>query len=278
MTWKIVTDSGCRIPGCEEVPFVINACGREYRDDDELDMEKMLCDIEESNSGCRTSCPSPHDWLEAYEGADNIVAVTMSSALSGSYNSAVVAKHMALERHPDKNICVLDSRAAGVLPESFARLVQKLASGSDGKTGMCRADVMCLEKKLRDMHVIFALGSLDNLIRAGRISKFAGHAAHTLRLSAIGAATLTGRIELRSKFRGRRKLDRKLLDMLHENGFAGGELVITHCLCPESAERLGQLIKEQWRDTDITVMEAGGLCGFYMGRGGMIITYIDKLQ
>ena len=120
---------------------------------------------------------------------------------------------------------------------------------------------------------MFALGSLDNLIKAGRLNKLVGYAAHRFNISAIGVASPGGRIELRHKFRGMKKIYGKLIDTLRETGFAGGELVISHCMNEDGAEKLGHLIKAEWLDTDVSVVPASGLCSYYMGKGGMIITY-----
>ena len=120
---------------------------------------------------------------------------------------------------------------------------------------------------------MFALGSLDNLIKAGRLNKLVGYAAHRFNISAIGVASPGGRIELRHKFRGMKKTYDKLIDTLRETGFAGGELVISHCMNEDGAEKLGHLIKAEWLDTDVSVVPASGLCSYYMGKGGMIITY-----
>ena len=121
--------------------------------------------------------------------------------------------------------------------------------------------------------MVFALGSLDNLIKAGRLNKLVGYAAHRFNISAIGVASPGGRIELRHKFRGMKKIYGKLIDTLRETGFTGGELVISHCMNEDGAEKLGHLIKAEWLDADVSIVPASGLCSYYMGKGGMIITY-----
>ena len=86
-------------------------------------------------------------------------------------------------------------------------------------------------------------------------------------------AAAGGRIVLSHKFRGLKKTYDKLIDTLRETGFAGGELVISHCMNEEGAEKLGHLIKAEWLDTDVSVVPASGLCSYYMGKDGLIITY-----
>lgn len=282
--WKLVSDSGCSLlvpdgpdglAGIDvdidhaEVPFVISVDNTDYIDEPGIDIEKMLEHIANCRSGGRTSCPSPHAWLEAWGDAGNVLAFTLSSALSGSYNSAIAARHMALEKNPDRNIAVINTCGAGVFPEHLLHAIcEGIENGDSFDTIVSVAD-----KAVRETQVMFALGSLDNLIKAGRLNKLVGYAAHRFNISAIGVASPGGRIELRHKFRGMKKTYDKLIDTLRETGFAGGELVISHCMNEEGAEKLGHLIKAEWLDTDVSVVPASGLCSYYMGKDGMIITY-----
>lgn len=274
--WKLVTDSGCGLLVPEDadidhevVPFTISVDDMDYVDVDGIDIGDMLGHIERSREGGRTSCPSPHAWLEAWGDAENVIAFTLSAALSGSYNSAIAARHMALEKNPGRNIAVINTCGAGTMPGCLMQAV------SDGVDDGDSFDVIAktAENIARNTNVMFALGSLDNLIKAGRLNKLVGYAAHRFNISAIGVASPGGRIELRHKFRGMKKTYDKLIDTLREMGFAGGELVISHCMNEEGAEKLGHLIKAEWLDTDVSVVPASGLCSYYMGKDGMIITY-----
>lgn len=280
--WKLVSDSGCSLlvpdesdglAGIDidhaEVPFTISVDNTDYIDEPGIDIEKMLEHIANCRSGGRTSCPSPHAWLEAWGDAENVIAFTLSAALSGSYNSAIAARHMALEKDPDRNIAVINTCGAGGLPEQLTNIIYEGIHEGDSFDAI----VSAADKAVKETQVMFALGSLDNLIKAGRLNKLVGYAAHRFNISAIGVASPGGRIELRHKFRGMKKTYDKLIDTLRETGFAGGELVISHCMNEEGAEKLGHLIKAEWLDTDVSVVPASGLCSYYMGKAGLIITY-----
>lgn len=277
--WKLVSDSGCSLlvpdglAGIDidyaEVPFVISVDNTDYIDESGIDIEKMLEHIAICRSGGRTSCPSPHAWLEAWGDAENVIAFTLSAALSGSYNSAIAARHMALEKNPGRNIAVINTCGAGVFPEQLANIIYEGIEDGDSFDAI----VSAADKAVREIQVMFALGSLDNLIKAGRLNKLVGYAAHRFNISAIGVASPGGRIELRHKFRGMKKIYGKLIDTLRETGFTGGELVISHCMNEDGAEKLGHLIKAEWLDADVSIVPASGLCSYYMGKGGMIITY-----
>lgn len=277
--WKLVSDSGCSLlvpdglAGIDidyaEVPFTISVDNTDYIDEPGIDIEKMLEHIANCQSGGRSSCPSPHAWLEAWGDAENVIAFTLSAALSGSYNSAIAARHMALEKNPGRNIAVINTCGAGVFPEQLANIIYEEIGDGDSFDAI----VSAADKAVREIQVMFALGSLDNLIKAGRLNKLVGYAAHRFNISAIGVASPGGRIELRHKFRGMKKIYGKLIDTLRETEFAGGELVISHCMNEDGAEKLGHLIKAEWLDADVSVVPASGLCSYYMGKGGMIITY-----
>lgn len=277
--WKLVSDSGCSLlvpdglAGIDidyaEVPFTISVDNTDYIDEPGIDIEKMLEHIANCRSGGRTSCPSPHAWLEAWGDAENVIAFTLSAALSGSYNSAIAARHMALEKNPGRNIAVINTCGAGVFPEQLANIIYEGIEDGDSFDVI----VSAADKAVREIQVVFALGSLDSLIKAGRLNKLVGYAAHRFNISAIGVASPGGRIELRHKFRGMKKIYGKLIDTLRETGFTGGELVISHCMNEDGAEKLGHLIKAEWLDADVSIVPASGLCSYYMGKGGMIITY-----
>ena len=166
--WKLVSDSGCSLlvpDGIDidyaEVPFTISVDNTDYIDEPGIDKEKILEHIENCRSGGRTSCPSPHAWLEAWGDAENVIAFTLSAALSGSYNSAIAARHMALEKDPDRNIAVINTCGAGVFPEQLANIIYEGIEDGDSFDAI----VSAADKATKEIQVVFALGSLDNLIR-----------------------------------------------------------------------------------------------------------------
>ena len=97
MKFKIAADSSSnvlRFPGVDfvSVPLTINTEAAEYVDDENLNVEKMVEEIKETKGKSGTSCPNIHDWLQAFEGADRIFAIAITSNLSGSCAAAIQAK------------------------------------------------------------------------------------------------------------------------------------------------------------------------------------------
>lgn len=121
MFFRIIADSSCDIFKIENqsdniyfntVPFVITVDGTDYVDNEALNVRDLVTAMAASSKS-HTSCPSPHDWMAEFGEEGDVFAVTISSNLSGSYNSACAAKQMVLENDPDRNIEILDSRGTG---------------------------------------------------------------------------------------------------------------------------------------------------------------------
>ena len=114
---KIVADSSANILELDKVEFAsaplkIITDKREFADTEELDVQEMISYLCTNSGKSKTSCPNPNDWLEAFGDADDIFCVTITSGLSGSYNSACVAKKIYEENNKDKRVFVIDSLSA----------------------------------------------------------------------------------------------------------------------------------------------------------------------
>ena len=278
MKWNIVTDSSCDLfPAAlqngevqiSSVPFIISVGNRDFVDDETLNTAEMLDAMERCQQASHTSCPSPQGWLEQFGKADFCIAITISSRLSGSMNSAVLAKEMVLERCPTKKIAVLDSHSTG--PE-IAMCVKKICdlieAGADFEKVVSEAETF-----LRDTHIVFALSSFNNLVKNGRMSKIAGFIASKLGMWGIGIGSDEGTISIKGKTRGTAKAIAMLLEDMKERGFRGGKVTISQCHNSDFADKLQNKIKELWQDAKISIIPTRGLCSYYAERGGLIISY-----
>ena len=172
MTWHLVADTACDLHTLEggkdlidfgTIPFTIRIGGKEYIDDENMDIPGMLEANESHDELAQTACPSPEDWRARFSAPGPVIAFTISSALSGSYNSACTARTMLLEEEPDKQIAVIDSKATG--PEE-AMLVW--AARDLILSGMEFSEIeKALNETAERIHTSFALASYHNLIKAG---------------------------------------------------------------------------------------------------------------
>ena len=164
MKWKIISDSSCDLMkkdvACDEVdfttiPFILNIGNEEYIDNENLDVDKMISAMESCATACSSACPSPASWLDEYDDAENAIAITISSNLSGSHNSAVIAKEMVTDQN--KKVAILDSRSTG--PElviCIEELVKLIKSGLSFDEVVEKAN-----ETLTQTRTVFALCSFD---------------------------------------------------------------------------------------------------------------------
>ena len=279
MDWLIVSDSSCDIRSLEItapnasfalVPFKINIGAQEFVDTPDLDTEAMLRAMTEHQGASTSACPSPGEWAAEFERADNVIALTISSNLSGSYAAAMAARHMVLEASPDKNIFVLDTLSDAGALASAAELADRLIGQGESFDHICRA----LEQFNAAGHIMFALSSFENLVKNGRVSRVVGFIAGHLHMRVLGRRTHDGRIDFFYKTRGERRVLAKILEEMADTGFDGTRpVVISHCLNLSAAETLRRDILARWPDARITVIPCGGLCSFYAQHQGIIITY-----
>ena len=278
MKWNIVADSSCDLMSkdisCDEVgfstiPFVLNIGGKEFIDDENLNISNMIEEMENCPTACGSACPSPQQWAEHFEKAQNSIAITISGNLSGSLSSAAIGKEMALEKYPEKNIMVLNSYSTG--PETalcIYKLAEWIKNGDDFSTVQSKA-----ENFLKDTHTCFALSSFDNLVKNGRMSKLTGFVARKLGMWGIGIATEEGTIAMKGKSRGPEKAINIIIQDMKERGFSGEQVAISHCFNKDMVERLSNRILELWPGAEIMTLTTRGLDSFYAERGGLIVAY-----
>ena len=242
---------------------------QEYEDDQNLDIEKFLYDMENATGELMTRCPAPADFQEAYSKSDNVFCFTISSKLSGTYNSAELAKKLVDEEHTGKNIFVLDSLATA---GNIKMLVEKTIELIDANL---EYEEICKELLLyRDrMYVIFTLGNYTMLIKNGRMSAFAGSIASTLNIRVIANAK-EGAINVIKKVRGINKCYSSIVEEV--NNYTNGEvnkIFIHHCFNEEGAKELARRFKEYKKDINIEINKCRGLTSFYSQRGGIIVGF-----
>jgi len=278
MKWKIVADSSCDLRridiSCEEVefstiPFILQIGATEYIDDELLDIEKMITDMEKCSTISHSACPSPEAWVREFRESDFSIAVTISSNLSGSYNSAVVAREIVLAEFPNKKIAVLDSRSTG--PES-AMCIMKIAKLI--KEGEEFDSIVKSAQELFDKtSTAFALCSFDNLVKNGRMSRLTGFVARKLGMWGIGAASNIGTIIMRGKSRGMEKAINVIIEEMKEKRFVGGKVIISHCFNEICAQKIKEAIIKMWGSASVLILKTRGLDSFYAERGGVIVAF-----
>ena len=278
MTWHIVADTSCdlfdlpvSVPNADfaSVPFTIRIGGTEYTDTPDISIEEMLTANENHKEAARTACPSPQDWVEPFSANGPVLAFTISSNLSGSFNSACTAREMILEENPDKQIAVIDTKATG--PETV--LIIRRACELIRQGAAFEQIVQALNETAEKTHIIFSLSSYHNLIKNGRVNRLVGLIAGHLGFWGIGVGDDNGEIAMRGKARGEKNMIRFLADEIRKIGLAGKEIVISHCQNEPAALRLKEALKGMFPQVTVDILPTRGLDSFYAERHGLIVGF-----
>ena len=271
---KIIADSSADIKAVEgvcfqSVPMTIRAGGRDFVDNEQLDTAAMLDFLASHNGPSGTACPGPENWMSAFEGADEIFVVCITGSLSGTWSSAMAARELYLQAHPDVKIHVFDSLSTG--PEMLL-LIEKLASLiREGKS----FDEICAagEEYLSSTHLLFILRSVHNLAQNGRVSKLVAGAIGILGIQILAVASEQGTIEPVEKCRGDKKARSAMVQAMYERGYRGGKVRISHAQNSEAAIAIERALRERFPLADIKTRLCGGLCSYYAERGGVIVGF-----
>ena len=281
MTWKIVSDSSCDLRAAsfhsgsvafEPVPLHIQVGSRTFVDDGALSVPELLEAMGAEKSAASTSCPSPAAFARAFESADRVVCITISSQLSGTYHAACIGREMALEEHPEKKIFVLDSRAASATCALLVRRAQALMEADP------EADFEEVCDQLRQyqatLRTCFTLENFDNLIKGGRMRPIVGTLLHSLGIHVIADATPEGTIHVADKARGVNKTYRAITSLMDRSkDCAGAEVLIAHCENLEGALALKRQILQDLPVKSVELLSCRGLTSFYAMEKGLIVGY-----
>lgn len=278
MTWKIVTDSGCDLRSLESqskelqferVPLTLQIGTEIFRDDDGLDIDNMMATMYQSSKAATSSCPSPDAFLQAYKGVDNVIAVTITGTLSGSHNSARLAKNDLLEDYLNANIHVIDSLSASGEVDLIVLELERLIN-----LGLSFEEVVeqitAYQEKTR---LIFVLAKVDNLVKNGRLNKLVGKVVGLLNIRMVGQASQEGTLELLQKARGQKKAVSALVEEIQKAGYKGGKVYIAHANNPKICEQISEKIKAIYPDAVIQTGRTSGLCSFYAEDEGILMGY-----
>ncbi|MBJ8349235.1 DegV family protein [Streptococcus zalophi] len=278
MTWKIVTDSGSdfrNLPNLapdtsfELVPLSLTIGDRVFVDSKDLDVEEMMTTMYSENSAALSACPSPEAFKNSYKDSNNVIVVTITGALSGSNNSAQVAKKMLLEENPNINIHVFDSLSAGGEMDLFLLEANRLI-----KQGLTFEEVIAqLEIYLTKTRLLFILSKVDNLVKNGRLNKLIGTVVGLLNIRMVGRASEEGKLELLHKPRGQKKAVVATFEEMLKSGYNGGRVMIAHSNNLKICQQLEEKIKNKFPQADFKTLPASGLCSFYAEEGGILLGY-----
>lgn len=278
MKIKIIADSSCDLSkemkeemNIEIAPLTLQLGDKSYIDDENLDIKQYVKSMGECETPPKTSCPSPQDYIKRYEGEDSVFVVTLSNKLSGSYNSAVLAKNIFLEEFGQKFIHVFDSLSASAGETVIALKINELS-----KKNFTELEIVeKVAKYIKEMKTFFLLESLDHLAKAGRLNPFVAKVANMLAIKPIMGATEEGTIKLVEKTRGYKKAFNRFLEIIGEEGSNLEEKIlgIAHCNCLDRALNFKEEVLKKYNFKDVVIVEMKGLSSTYADDGGLVIAF-----
>lgn len=277
MSYKIVVDSCCELPQeylndprFERVPLGLEVGDYHLLDDENFDQADFLKRVAECPTCPKSSCPSPERFMEAYNvDAEHIYVVTITAKLSGSYNSAELAKQLYKETYGEKMIHVVDSMSASAAETQIALKLMELE-----ESGLPFEKVVEEIEKYRDeLETYFVLDNLETLRKNGRLTGVKAIVATTLNIKPVMKAE-EGEIAQKGQSIGIKKALAKMVDLLvsEVKDSEKKRVVISHCNAIAKVEAVKKLLDEKIKYKDLLVLDMAGLSSLYANDGGIIVT------
>jgi DegV family protein with EDD domain len=282
MSYKIVIDSCGELtetlkknPHFENVALELDVDDYHVLDDESFDQLEFLQKVKESPNCPKSSCPPPARFMDAFgENTDHIYMVTLSSQLSGSYNSAMLARELYLEQQesqgqPQAKIHVFDSRSASIGETLIGMKVQEYEEAGEPFERV----VELVEKYIGQMHTFFVLESLETLRKNGRLSNLKAALATALNIKPVMGSTDVGSIQQLGQARGMNKALESMVEKMLAvtKNCEERVLAISHCNCPERAVRVRERIEKLAHFKDILILDTAGVSSMYANDGGVIL-------
>lgn len=278
MKYKIIVDSCCELPQdlkqderFEIVPLTLTVGSLYEKEDNEAFDQREFLDAVAACPECpKSACPSPERYMSAYQAeAERVYAVTLSSKLSGSYNSALLGKSLYHEKYGGKDICVVDSKSASCGETQIACKIMELE-----ELGLPFDEITAqIGQYVREMNTYFVLENLDTLRKNGRLSGVKAFVASTLNIKPVMGADDGSIIQLGQGI-GMKKALAKMADTAVERAVEPEKkrLMITHCNNPEAAECVRRQIEKKLHFKQTLIMDTAGVSSMYANDGGVIVT------
>lgn len=273
---KLILDSSANEQSDESeniqvVPLTLFVNGKEFLDDDKLNIDDFIKNMESSKQAGKTACPSIQEWLDALEGSDEVIIITVTSGMSGSFSSALQAKTMYEDKHPGSHIIVVDSRSAGPEMSIVLHEIERLL-----KTKIRFVD---LDQKIAEYrmhtHLLVILQSLHNLALNGRVNPAIAKLAKLLKIDVVGTASQEGKLEPLTKVHGMKRALREVLRRMGTMKYNGKEVIIDECQNEKDAKLLKEKIVAKYPKAKVTIRPSHGLCAFYAEVGSLMVGFAD---
>lgn len=277
---KIITDSASNLPkeyiekfNIEIVPLTVELEGKNYLDGIDITAEKFNKLMIKSYQLPKTAHPSPETFKKVFlkyinDGYD-ILCLTISSKLSGTYQSAMMAKN---NLNTNKQIFIFDTLAASAGEALHVIKASKLIQKGEKINEILRK----LTEYRNNINILILLDTLENIVKGGRLTKFQGVIAKILNFKIL-LQNNEGAVEMLEKVRGKNRFFKKVLEIIDKRikklDTSKLNIGITHVDNIEEAIMFKKIIEEKYKPKEIFVNHMGATIATYAGKGGIIISF-----
>lgn len=281
---RIFADSACDLPksffdtnDVQLIPLNVLIEQQSYKDLVDITALEVYDAIRDGKQP-KTSQASPEfflsEWTALAESGEEGIYIAFSSELSGTYNTAVMIRDQVREDYPNFNLVIVDSKCASLGYGLVVKEAVRLRQAGD--------DLTIIERKVRfiaeHMEHLFTVEDLDYMARGGRVSKASAFIGGLLNIKPL-LHVEDGKLVPIEKLRGRKKVIKRILDLMEERGDRISEqhIAINHSDDEAIALELKKQVEERFHPKSIDVQMIGSVVGAHVGPGTFSIYFLNKL-
>lgn len=283
MTVKILADSACDLPlsyyqeqQVTLLPLKVNINGEEFEDLKTID-PKTVYDAIRNGQIPKTSQVSPSVFKEVFTDLAVNKAkglyIAFSSELSGTYQTAVMIHEQVKEEYPDLDLTIIDSKCASLgCGLAVQEAVRQRNLGATFEEIITSVKFFC-----EHMEHLFTVEDLEYLAKGGRVSKASAFLGGLLNIKPL-LHVEGGKLVPLEKIRGKKKLLRRMLELIEERGnsLQNQVIAISHADDEETALEMKNLIQEKFQPKDIYISSIGAAVGSHTGAGTIAIFFLNE--
>lgn len=280
MSIRIIADSTCYLPkeyidkyNVSIVSLNVLLNGKSYRETD-LENDWFYKEMSKSPSIPTSSQPSIDDFYKAIESqvkeGHDIVGIFLSSDMSGTFSTSNLVKEMILEKYPNANIVMLDSRS-NCMQAGYA-ILEAAKAAADNKS---LDEVVSIAKSvIENSKFIFVPDTLDYLKKGGRIGGAAALFGSLLQIKHILTVT-DGKTTVLTKVRTKKKAIDKIIDTVMEQNLKSPikGLIVHHINCESEGQELANKLQDKLGISNIKIQSIGPIIGLHVGPGSIGVAY-----
>lgn len=285
MAIRIITDSACDLPkeiikelDLEVLPLFVYLDDKEYLDGETIEHNELYSNMRNGKS-YKTAQVAISRFKEIFlriaGQEDTCIYIGFSSALSGTIQSAIIASQEVFDTYPNFDLHIFDTKCASLGLGLIVYKAAKMAQEGNTKEEIIKA----IELNMNHMEHIVTVDDLEYLLRGGRVSRSSAFIGGLLNIKPI-IHVEEGKLVPIEKIRGRKKALRRIVEIVGERGInLENQLIgIVHADCLDEAEKVKELLQEQFGCKNILISMIGCVIGAHVGPGTIALMFLNEKE